>query len=110
MVNGIDPMHHGIVDKAGHKVSGSDSGVAVNRGKSAETGSSPAKTDLVDTVMLTPRSQLLERLEKTAAQTPMIDRAKVDSIKADIADGNYEINVDNIADILLQIDRESGDS
>ncbi len=110
MVNGIDPMHHGIVDKTGHKVSGSDGGAAVKPDRSAEAGASTAKTALNDTVLLTDRGQLLERLEKTAAELPAIDQARVDAVKADIAAGKYEIDVENIADILLRAERELGDS
>lgn len=111
MVNGIDPMHHGIVEKPGHKVSGADGGAAVARpDQSTETNASTAKSLPGDTVVLTERAQLLERLEKTAAALPVIDRARVDAVKADIAAGKYEIDADNIADILLRAEREFGDS
>lgn len=110
MVNGIDPMHHGIVDKTGHKVAGSAGGAAVRPDQSTDSSASKAKTDISDTVMLTQRSQLLERLEKTAVDLPVINQARVDAVKADIADGKYEIDVDNIADILLRAERDFGDT
>lgn len=111
MSNRIDPGHQGIVDKTGsHKVPGSGRGTSAQPGESASSGKTTAKTSLRDTVVLTKRSQLLERLEKTAAQLPEINRARVEAVKADIADGKYRIDADNIADILLRIDKEIGDS
>lgn len=110
MVNGIDPMHHGIVDKADHKVVGPDSGTAIKPDKSTENSAAKAKSELSDTVVLTERSRLLERLEKAAMELPAIDQARVDAVKDDIAAGKYEIDVDNIADILLRAEREFGDT
>lgn len=110
MVNGIDPMQHGIADKTGQKVAGSAGGSAVRPDKSTASSASKAKTDLGDTVVLTERSQLLARLEKTAVKLPVINQARVDAVKADIADGKYAIDVNNIADILLRAEREFGDT
>lgn len=109
MSNKIDPMHHGIVDKTGHKVSGPARGTTVQPGGSAGSGKSTGKTSLSDTVVLTDRSQLLERLHNIAAKLPAIDRARVEAVKADIANGKYQIDVDNIVDILLRIEEEFGD-
>lgn len=110
MSNRIDPMHHGIVNKSGNKVSESSSGAKVQPAGSADPGNSTAKTTLRDTVVLTDRSQLLERLEKTAAHSPTFDQARVDAVKQDIASGNYQVDVDNIADILLRFEQDPGDS
>jgi len=109
MSNRIDPMQHGIINKSDNKVTGSGSGAKVQSTESTGPGKSVDGTALVDTVVLTGRSQLLERLEKTAASLPVIDRAKVDAVKADIAEGNYHVDVDNIADLLLRSEQELGD-
>ena len=109
MSNKIDPIHHGVVDKTGHKVSGSGRGATVQPGGSAGSGKSTGKPASIDTVVLTERSQLLERLEVIAAKMPSIDRARVEAVKADIANGKYQIDADNIADILLRIEQEFGD-
>ena len=110
MSNRIDPMHHGIVNKSGNKVSESGSGAKMQPAGSADPGISTEKTTLRDTVALSDRSQLLERLEKNAAHSPAFDQARVDAIKQDIASGNYRIDVDNIADILLRSEQDPGDS
>ena len=109
MSNKIGPKHPGIVDKTdSHKVPGP--GAALQPDKSPSSGKVSGDNSLHDTVVLTERSQLLQRLEKTAAELPEIDRARVEAVKADIADGKYQIDVDNLADILLRIEKEMGDS
>ncbi len=102
-------MHHSVIDKTGRKTSGSDGAAAVGPGGSTDAGKNTRTTQSSDTVDLTERSQLLERLEKTAAKLPTVDQARIDAVKADIAEGNYKIDVDNIADILLRTEDEFGD-
>ena len=109
MSNKINPTHHGIVGKTDHKVSGSGQGAKVQPGGSADASKSTGKTATSDTVELTDRVRLLERLEKAVAELPAIDRARVEAVKADIANGKYQIDVDNIADILLRTDLDLGD-
>jgi negative regulator of flagellin synthesis FlgM len=60
------------------------------------------RTSAPDTVVLTDQGQRLEQLEKAVKAMPAVDQARVDAVKADIANGNYKIDVENIADILLQ--------
>ena len=40
---------------------------------------------------------------------PAIDQARVDAVKADIENGNYEIDLDNLAELLMQSDLQLGD-
>ena len=112
MSNRIDPNLLGIANKAnkaGQKVSGSGNGPAVDPGKAGGASESGAKAGAGDSVVLTERSQLLASLERKIADLPAIDRARVEAVKADIENGNYEIDVDNIADILLRTETELGE-
>ena len=102
MSSRIDPNLSGVASKAGQKVSGSGNGTAVGSGRGAEASKPGAKAVAGDTVVLTERSQLLESLEKSLASQPAIDSARVEAVKADIQSGNYEIDADNIADLLLR--------
>ncbi|MFP5382020.1 MAG: flagellar biosynthesis anti-sigma factor FlgM [Gammaproteobacteria bacterium] len=52
-------------------------------------------------VSLSPQAAQLQQLEAQLAAIPVIDRARVDSIKAAIAAGEYAINTENIADGLV---------
>jgi negative regulator of flagellin synthesis FlgM len=58
-----------------------------------------------ETVELTSSAKLLERLEKTLASLPEIDRARVEAVKTAIENGDYQIDADRIADALLRADR-----
>ena len=113
MTNRINGTHNGIVDRTGNKadskVSGSSQGAKVRPGGSVASGTKPDKAAFSDTVVLTDRSQLLEKLEKTAAALPAVDPARVEAVKADIASGNYKIDAEKIAEILLRTDNELGD-
>jgi negative regulator of flagellin synthesis FlgM len=72
---------------------------AENRPVQARTGKTarPEQTD----VTLSPRSAQLKELEARLAAIPVVDRARVDSIKAAIASGQYAVNAENIAEGLL---------
>ena len=57
-------------------------------------------------VSLSPRSAQLKQLETQLAAIPVVDRARVESIKQAIATGQYTINTANIADSLIQSVKE----
>ena len=61
-----------------------------------------------DTVALTDGARLLERVEGKLADTPVVDVQKVAAVKAEIADGSYQIDDRAVAEKLLQSDRERG--
>ena len=108
MSNRIDSMQNVAIDKTGQKVSKSGGEAAVKSHDSADSGQSVGKTPLTDSVEFTDRVQLLGKLEKAIADLPAIDRARVEAVKADIANGNYEIDIDNIVDIIMRTERDFG--
>lgn len=57
-------------------------------------------------VTLSPRAAQLKALEAELAAIPVVDRARVESIKDAIASGQYAINTDNIAESLLDSVKE----
>lgn len=63
-------------------------------------GAPPADAQQTD-VSLSPRAIQLKQLETQLAAIPVVDRARVDSIKEAIASGQYSINTGNIAENLL---------
>ncbi len=73
----------------------------------AKSGGSGVSRDAT-TVSLTQNAVLLGKLDQALAQVPEIDSAKVESVKAAIAGGNYEIDADKIAAALLKLDDEFG--
>ena len=57
-------------------------------------------------VTLSPRAAQLKQLETQLAAIPVVDRARVDSIKQAIASGQYTINTENIAESLIDSVKE----
>ncbi len=72
------------------------------------TNSSASDSSSVDSVQLSVESQLLKRLEAKIQQAPEIDTPKVEAIKTAISNGEYTINVERIAEKLLQSDNFLG--
>ena len=57
-------------------------------------------------VTLSARAAQLKQLEAQLAAIPVVDRARVDSIKEAITSGQYTINTNNIAGSLLDSVKE----
>jgi negative regulator of flagellin synthesis FlgM len=68
----------------------------------ARTQAGGAQTD----VTLSPRAAQLKALETELAAIPVVDRARVDSIKQAIASGQYTLDTGNIAEGLLDSVKE----
>jgi len=64
-----------------------------------------ADTEQTD-VTLSQRAAELREMETQLAAIPVVDRARVDSIKEAIASGQYTINIENIAAGLIDSVKE----
>jgi len=113
MSNGINQMAQGLLGKIAEnssagakKVGNAGASAPANPAKPAAEGTSGRPQG--DTVELTSSAQLLERLEKTLASLPEIDRARVDAVKTAIENGEYAIDAERIASALLQHERQLG--
>lgn len=62
------------------------------------------KTDAKDTVALTPQVKQLKDLQKRISESEGFDRKKVDDIKKAIADGEYKIDYDKLADKIASFE------
>ena len=102
-------MDPGALGKVGSKVD--DAGA--NRKVSGDSAASQSATNIAaskgDTVELTSSAKLLERLDKTLSSLPVVDNKRVDEVKAAIANGDYEIDADAIADAMIRFDQSLGD-
>lgn len=67
----------------------------------SESATPPAAADAVS---LTDSAQLLVRLEKAIEDVPVIDRERVETIKAAIADGSYAVNAERVAAEVLRME------
>lgn len=82
------------------EVSG-NKGKDVDEAKSQAVGSSQSRTD---EVLLTDSAQRLQAIERELDSVPAVDKAKVESVQARIADGSFEIDANSIAEKLLATD------
>jgi negative regulator of flagellin synthesis FlgM len=83
---------------------GSNTG-SVAAADKASTDTPAASTSTGDQVTLTTSARSLQKLSDAIAQTPVVDAAKVASIKQALAGGTYTINASSIADKMLQAER-----
>lgn len=77
---------------------------AEHRTAKPQTGQA-ANTEQTD-VSLSSRAGQLKELESQLAAIPVVDRARVESIKEAIATGQYTINTGNIAENLISSVKE----
>jgi negative regulator of flagellin synthesis FlgM len=58
----------------------------------------------MDSVSLTDTAARMQKLENTIAELPVVDTQRVEEIRNAIANGEYEINAENIAEKMLGLD------
>ncbi len=72
----------------------------------AQAQATPGAKSEQTEVSLSSRAAQLKELETQLAAIPVVDRARVESIKQAIASGQYSINTENISDHLLDSVKE----
>ena len=85
------------------KGSNSNAGVADKAQGEAKPAASTELTG--DRVTLTDSARTLQKIEETVANTPVVDAAKVASVKQAVQSGTYQIDPQRVADKLLQYER-----
>jgi len=73
--------------------------------KNSTDNSAPARSTASDTVSLSQESQQVAGLQQQLKDSPAIDQAKVDSIKQEIANGNYPLDANKIAENLINLEQ-----
>ena len=111
MSNRIDQMAQGLLGKIAENSSAGARKVAGTAASAPGRAANPSADGVApagDTVELTSSAKLLERLEKTLASLPDIDRGRVEAVKTAIENGEYQIDADKIAAALLRSDGQAG--
>lgn len=75
-----------------------------NSPSSEATAKGPAATSS-DTVSLSQGSQQVSSLQQQLKDSPVIDSAKVEAIKQEIANGNYPLDPQKIAENLINLEQ-----
>jgi negative regulator of flagellin synthesis FlgM len=88
-------------------LAGSGSSGAVAEKASATNAAAPqAAASAADQVTFTGSAQTLQKLGAVLAKAPIVNAAKVASVKQSVKNGTYTVNAGSVADKLLQFDGE----
>lgn len=109
MANRIGPVDPNMIGKIGNSIDETRGTERTDAGQGRPDASATQPVRRDDTVELTGRAQLLERLEKSLEATPAIDSQRVAEVKAAIENGDYEIDSESIADAMVRLERAFGD-
>ena len=91
-------------NKANTNKANSGQSVAAPKPGTAEEAAASAKSG-ADTVQISARGQMLNRLQNQVGKDAPINREKVESLKAAIADGSYKVDAQAIAKRMLESDQ-----
>jgi negative regulator of flagellin synthesis FlgM len=80
-------------------------GANSSQAQQAQTNSASAQAVATDKSALMTNTVSLSNVTQKVMQAPSFDRAKVDSIKKAIKEGNYPINAKNIAANFLSLEQ-----
>jgi negative regulator of flagellin synthesis FlgM len=69
-----------------------------------DSGNGTANTSSTGNVDIS-SAQTLDRIRESLASEPVIDRQKVETVKQALQDGTYNINSENIASKLIEIEQ-----
>jgi negative regulator of flagellin synthesis FlgM len=78
----------------------------VSSGSSGSTASAPAS----DSVHITGPARTLASLSQAVSESPDVDVNRVAALQQSISNGSYRINPERIADSMLQLEQELGNS
>jgi len=81
------------------------SGVVADKQPSDAAATTAAAAQTGDTLTLTDSARSLQKIEDAVAKAPVVDTAKVASVKQAIQSGTYQVNAGQVADKLLQFER-----
>lgn len=105
MTNKIDG--YGIQPTAGPRTA-AVAPVGRSGAQGSNAASPVASVSALDSVALTEDAQNLQNLEQKIASLPAEDHERIEKIRAQIADGTYQINPKTIAERLARMEWELG--
>jgi negative regulator of flagellin synthesis FlgM len=87
-------------------IKGSNSSVVADKSQSDPAGAAASTPKAADQVTLTDSARSLQKIEEAVAKAPVVNAAKVASVKQAVQSGSYQVDAGRVADKLLQF--ESG--
>mgnify|MGYP000326959362 CR=1 FL=1 len=104
----INSVHLVSQTGAGARTKAADSAQVPTDSASAKTGAPAEGKNIQDTVKLSGAAQSIQNAERKMANTPDIDQAKVDRLKAAIDSGEYKVNAERTAAGMIDFDNLLG--
>ena len=102
MTNPINPP----VNPLGRSTTGAISSNSEKPAAKNDAGNSTSNTVASDdTVSLSSKSQQVAGLQQQLKDSPVVDQVKVDAIKQEIANGNYPLDAQKIAENLINLEQ-----
>lgn len=102
MTNPINPLNRATTGSVNNNSNTGSAASDANTAAPAKSGSSPRSED---TVSLSSRSQQVIELQQHLDGSTGIDRGRVDAIKQQIAEGNYPLDAEKIAENMLKLEQ-----
>ncbi len=102
MTNPINPMNRTAANSVNNNTPAGSQANDTSADVTAKGGHSPGSED---TVSLSTRSQQVIELQQHLESSSGIDRARVDVIRQQIAEGNYPLDAEKIAENMLKIEQ-----
>ena len=85
-------------------VKGSNAGNVSDKAQ-GDTSAPAATSHAADQVTLTDSARSLQKIEEAVAKTPVVNAAKVESVKKAISSGTYQVDSGRVADKLIQFEK-----
>ena len=80
-------------------------GVVADKSQSSSSATAASTSQTGDHVTLTDSARSMQKIEEAVAKTPVVNAAKVDSIKQAVQNGTYQIDSGRVAGKMLQFER-----
>ena len=81
-------------------------GVVTDKPQGETSAASAPATQAGDTVTLTNSARSMQMIEAAVANAPVVNTTKVAAMKQAINSGTYQVNASQVADKMLQFERE----
>jgi negative regulator of flagellin synthesis FlgM len=81
-------------------------GVVTDKSQGETSAASAPAPQAGDTVTLTNSARSMQMIEAAVANAPVVNTAKVAAMKQAINSGTYQVNAGQVADKMLQFERE----
>ena len=101
MTNPINPLGRSVAGS----VSSNTEKAQTSKTSNGADNSATSRAATEDTVSLSQESQQVSGLQQQLKDSPAIDQTKVDSIKQEIANGNYPLDAEKIAANLINLEQ-----